>query len=108
MREYWLPLAFQDCALFHSFIGCADVYVSGYTTIKDNFRGSRHLQAAISIVNQRLVERKYLNSAGSLSVIAGIALLEVRTSIFVLFCISPFYIYKILNNLLPIERCRST
>ena len=80
MAEYWLPLAFHDCALIHCLIGCADVYVSGYTTIKDESRGLRHLTTAISIVNQRFIDHKDLMSIGTLAVIAGIALLEVRTT----------------------------
>ncbi|CAG9953799.1 unnamed protein product [Clonostachys rosea f. rosea IK726] len=30
IENYWLPLAFQDPALLHSFIACADAYVNGY------------------------------------------------------------------------------
>lgn len=82
MAENWLPLAFQDSALLHFFIGCADAYVSGYSTIKDGLRGLRHLHAAISIVNQRLREGKGIVSSGTLTVTAGIALLEVPATIF--------------------------
>lgn len=78
MAEYWLPLAFQDCAVLHSLIGCAQVYVSGYTTIKDGSRGLSHLNAAISIVNQRIMAGNDIMSRGTFTVIAGIALLEVR------------------------------
>ncbi|KAF7563934.1 hypothetical protein G7046_g200 [Stylonectria norvegica] len=74
--DYWLPLAFRDGALLHNIIGCADVFVSGYTTVKDASKGLRHLNKAISIVNQRFMESKDVMSPGTLSVIAGIALLE--------------------------------
>ncbi|KAF4633528.1 hypothetical protein G7Y89_g4592 [Cudoniella acicularis] len=76
MAEYWLPLAFQDAALLHSLIGCAEVYISGYKTVRDGLRGLRHLQAAISIVNQRLVGGTEVVSSGTLAVTAGIAMLE--------------------------------
>ncbi|KFY38225.1 hypothetical protein V494_04482 [Pseudogymnoascus sp. VKM F-4513 (FW-928)] len=76
IAEYWLPIAFNDPALLHSFIGCADVYVSGYSTITDASRGLKHLQAAISIVNQRIMEHTSVKSLGTLAVVAGIALLE--------------------------------
>lgn len=52
--KFWLPLAFQDPALIHSLIGCADIYISGYKTIRKGGRGLRHLQASIVIVNLRL------------------------------------------------------
>jgi hypothetical protein len=77
MVEYWLPLAFQDPAVLHSLIGCAEVYNSSYATIREGHRGSKHMNAAISIVNRRLVEGKDILSSGTLIVIAGIAMLEV-------------------------------
>lgn len=81
MTDYWLPLAFQDGALLHSLIGCAVVYASGYTTINHRSRGLRHLHAAMSIVNQRISAGKDIMSSGTLTVIAGMALLEVRRSL---------------------------
>jgi hypothetical protein len=82
MAEYWLPLAFQDCALIHTFIGCADVYISGFATIQDGSRGLTHLSTAISIVNQRLAGGNDIMPIGTVSVIAGIALLEVCIAFF--------------------------
>ncbi len=80
MTEYWLPLAFQDPAVLHSLIGCAEVYDSGYASFRDGLKGSWHLHAAISIVNRRLKTGKDIASSGTLTVTAGIAMLEVWTS----------------------------
>lgn len=82
VAEYWIPLAFQDSALLHSLIGCADAYISGYRSINEGLRGLKHLQAAISIVNERIRAGKDIMSSGTLTVIAGIAMLEVRRRIF--------------------------
>ena len=77
MTDYWLPLAFQDGALLHSLIGCAVVYASGYTTINNTARGLHHLHEAMSIVNERISTGSDIMSSGTLTVIAGMALLEV-------------------------------
>ncbi|KAH8657946.1 hypothetical protein BX600DRAFT_514483 [Xylariales sp. PMI_506] len=78
VTEYWLPLAFQDPALIHSYIGCADAYISGYASVTDRLRGLRHLQEAISIVNRRIVASEDAVSGGIATIvaIAGIAMLE--------------------------------
>jgi hypothetical protein len=73
-----MPLAFQDAALLHSLVGCAAVYISGYASIRDGLRGLTHLQAAISIINERLRTRQDIMSRGTIPVIATIAMLEVH------------------------------
>lgn len=77
ISEYWIPWAFQDPALLHLLIGCAAVYISGYSTIRDGSRGLRHLQDAIAIVNARLETGRDIMARGTIPVIAGIAMLEV-------------------------------
>lgn len=79
MVDYWLPMAFQDAALLHSFIGCADTYTSGYRTIRDNLRGLQHLDAAVSTIKQRLATPHNCVSHGTIATVAGLAMLEVRT-----------------------------
>ncbi|KAM0127295.1 hypothetical protein ACHAP3_008863 [Botrytis cinerea] len=53
-KDYWLPMAFQDAALLHAFIFCAD----GHGTIsrgrKEGPAAVIHLRQAIQIVNERL------------------------------------------------------
>ncbi|KAF4634190.1 hypothetical protein G7Y89_g3919 [Cudoniella acicularis] len=53
-KDYWLPMAFQDAALLHAFIFCAD----GHGTIsqgrKEGPAAVIHLRKAIQIVNERL------------------------------------------------------
>ncbi|KAH7110911.1 hypothetical protein B0J11DRAFT_473782 [Dendryphion nanum] len=53
-KDYWLPMAFQDAALLHAFIFCAD----GHSTIsqgrKEGPAAVIHLRKAIQIVNERL------------------------------------------------------
>ncbi|KIM96114.1 hypothetical protein OIDMADRAFT_183542, partial [Oidiodendron maius Zn] len=76
VSEYWIPLAFQDAALLHSLIGCAAVYISGYTSVRNGLKGLVHLQTAISIVNERLKTRQDVMPRGIIPVIACIAILE--------------------------------
>jgi hypothetical protein len=80
IRDYWLPMAFQapEPALLHSFIACANTYVSGHIEPRKVPRGLRHLGAAISIINERLLAPPATISKATFAVIAGIALLEVR------------------------------
>lgn len=94
VAEYWLPLAFQDAALIHSLIGCADVHVSGYKSIEDELRGLKHLQAAISIISRRLTGTKDATSCGTLTVVAGMAILEVSN-----FDIGPTLFFALLHAL---------
>ncbi|KAH6695952.1 hypothetical protein BKA61DRAFT_623615 [Leptodontidium sp. MPI-SDFR-AT-0119] len=53
-KDYWLPMAFQDAALLHVFIFCAD----GHGTIsrgrKEGPAAVIHLRKAIQMVNDRL------------------------------------------------------
>ena len=100
MVEYWLPLAFQDPALLHSFLGCAEVHISGYGTIKDGSAGSKHMHAAISMINKQLAAGVENVSHGILAVIAGVALLEVNLEDFISFV-------SYCPRLIRVERCRS-
>lgn len=77
IENYWLPLAFQDPALLHSFIACADAYVNGYRSEQVRPRWLRHLSEVISIMNQRLSMPAPSISKQTLAVIAGMALLEL-------------------------------
>ncbi|KAK7227997.1 hypothetical protein V2G26_000167 [Clonostachys chloroleuca] len=79
IENYWLPLAFQDPALLHSFIACADAYVNGYRSEQVRPRWLRHLSEVISIMNQRLSMPTPSISKQTLAVIAGMALLELRS-----------------------------
>jgi hypothetical protein len=78
IRDYWLPMAFQapEPALLHSFIACANTYVSGHVEAQKGPRGLRHLGAAMSIINERLQAPATISEA-TFAVIAGVALLEV-------------------------------
>ncbi|CAH0023202.1 unnamed protein product, partial [Clonostachys rhizophaga] len=77
IENYWLPLAFQDPALLHSFIACADAYVNGYVSEQVRPRWSKHLSEVVSIMNQRLSMPTPAISQQTLAVIAGMALLEL-------------------------------
>jgi hypothetical protein len=84
IENYWLPLAFQDPALLHSFIACADAYVNGYMSEQVRPRWSKHLSEVVSIMNQRLSMPAPAISEQTLAVIAGMALLEL--SVILLSC----------------------
>lgn len=76
IKSYWLPLALNDAALLHSFIGCAGIFTGAYRSSQDT-RGLKHLQASISIVQQRLTSQETLIESVVVPVVAGVALLEV-------------------------------
>ncbi len=81
IADHWLPIAFQDPALMHIFIGCADASTSGYTTTSKTTRGLRHLHAAIVGINQRLRYPPKVISVGTIGAVAALAMLEVRALI---------------------------
>ena len=77
MTEYWLSFALTDSAFLHTILGCADLHLSP-NGICDRPRTLKHLNAAISIVNQRL-ENDELPTEATLVVVATMAILEVCT-----------------------------
>ncbi|KAK6857437.1 hypothetical protein PG995_007624 [Apiospora arundinis] len=77
VSEFWIPRAFKDSALIHTFVGCAVAHAYGYHAIAFQNRGLRHLQDAISVVKRRLDIPEAAFSSNTLAVIAGIAMLEV-------------------------------
>ncbi|VUC29739.1 unnamed protein product [Clonostachys rosea] len=79
IKNYWLPLAFHDAALMHSFLACTDSYVKGYAAGEVGAFGLHHLQQVICIVNKRLAKVETPISRGTIAVIAGISLLETLT-----------------------------
>ena len=78
VAEYWLYIAFEDPALIHIFIGCADVYTRGYSAIVSGTKGLRHFYEAISLVNRRLQDAYENVSETTLAIIAALAMLEVN------------------------------
>ncbi|KAK8004673.1 Protein of unknown function DUF3468 [Apiospora arundinis] len=76
VSEFWIPRAFKDPALIHTFVGCAVAYAYGYHAIAFQNRGLRHLQDAISVVKRRLDIPGAKISSNTLVVVAGIAMLE--------------------------------
>ncbi|CAH0055977.1 unnamed protein product, partial [Clonostachys solani] len=76
IQNYWLPLAFHDAALMHSFLACTDSYVKGYAAGEVGAFGLHHLQQVICIVNKRLAKVETPISRGTIAVISGISLLE--------------------------------
>ncbi|KAI1301032.1 hypothetical protein F5Y03DRAFT_217833 [Xylaria venustula] len=76
MADFWMPLAFQDAALLHTFIGCADAWISGYGTERNVARETRHLQETILIVNDRLKSPTSTVSKETIAIVAGMALIE--------------------------------
>jgi hypothetical protein len=78
VTEYWFPLAFHDPGLLHCFIGCAYSYVSFNSNSRDGARGWKHMHEAITIVNQRLQVGKNAITGGTIIIVVGMALLEVR------------------------------
>jgi hypothetical protein len=78
VTEYWLPLAFRDEAVLHSFIGCAEAFAMGYKSFNDESRGLWHLQKAISIVNHRIVaDGDSAVTGGTLIIVVGMAMVTV-------------------------------
>lgn len=77
VSEFWIPRAFQDSALIHTFVGCSVAYAYGYHAIAFQNQGLRHLQDAIFVVKRRLDIPEATFSSTTLAVIAGIAMLEV-------------------------------
>lgn len=78
MLQYWAPLAVQDGAFLHTLISCAAAYLR--TPDFDPSRevtATKHLNHAISIVNQRITNTEAV-SKGTLVIVATIAMLEVR------------------------------
>ena len=77
-KDYWLPMAFQDAALLHAFIFCAD----GYGTISQRKREGPaaviHLRKAIQIVNERLRAPMPRITDATIAVICTFAHAEVR------------------------------
>lgn len=72
--------------MLHAFIGCADAFASYVSRFKAENRALWHLHRAISIVNRRLSEataaaiaNKSCISRGTIILVAGIAMFEVRT-----------------------------
>ncbi|KAF8859126.1 hypothetical protein BDZ45DRAFT_590317, partial [Acephala macrosclerotiorum] len=53
-KDYWLPMAFQDAALLHAFIFCADEHGTISQGRKEGPAAVIHLRKAIQIVNERL------------------------------------------------------
>ncbi|KAN0102229.1 hypothetical protein V8E51_012739 [Hyaloscypha variabilis] len=53
-KDYWLPMAFQDAALLHAFIFCADGHCTISQGRKERPAAVIHLRKAIKIVNERL------------------------------------------------------
>jgi hypothetical protein len=78
--EYWLPFAFQDPAVLHCFIGCADIYIDYFRQSQNPERGLWHLYEATSIVNKRLLQENCNITAGTLVIVVGMALIEVNKS----------------------------
>ncbi|KAK7946961.1 uncharacterized protein PG986_011282 [Apiospora aurea] len=76
VSEFWMPRAFQDPALIHTFVGCSVAHAYGYHAIAFQNRGLRHLQDAISVVKRRLDIPAATFSSTTLAVIAAIAMLE--------------------------------
>ncbi|KAK7223016.1 hypothetical protein V2G26_011019 [Clonostachys chloroleuca] len=76
IQNYWLPIAFHDAALMHSFLACTDSYVKGYAAGEVGAFGLHHLQQVICIVNKRLTNGETPISRGTVAVISGISLLE--------------------------------
>uniref|UniRef100_A0A8H7N8N4 Transcription factor domain-containing protein n=1 Tax=Bionectria ochroleuca TaxID=29856 RepID=A0A8H7N8N4_BIOOC len=76
IQNYWLPIAFYDAALMHSFLACTDSYVKGYAAGEVGAFGLHHLQQVICIVNKRLAKGETPISRGTIAVISGISLLE--------------------------------
>ncbi|KAI0969525.1 hypothetical protein F4678DRAFT_473744 [Xylaria arbuscula] len=76
MADFWMPLAFQDAALLHTFIGCADAWISGYGTERNVARETRHLQETILIINDRLKSPTITVSKETIAIVAGMALIE--------------------------------
>ncbi|KAI0160126.1 hypothetical protein GGR57DRAFT_520245 [Xylariaceae sp. FL1272] len=76
MADFWMPMAFQDPALLHTMIGCADAWITGYSTSKRPGREVMHLHQSISIVNERLQTTMNVASETTIAIVAGMALLE--------------------------------
>ncbi len=77
-KDYWLPMAFQDAALLHAFIFCAD----GHGTIsqgrKEGLAAVIHLSKAIQIVNERLRAPVPNITDATIAVVCTFAHTEVR------------------------------
>lgn len=76
MTEYWLEMAMSDSAFFHTLLGCADSYVSPKGWQRNSPITVKHLNKAISIVNQR-IKRDEIPSDGTIVVVATMACVEV-------------------------------
>jgi len=77
-KDYWLPMAFQDAALLHAFLFCAD----GHGTIakgkKEGPAAVVHLRKAIQIVNERLSAPVPSVTDATIAVVCTFAHTEVR------------------------------
>ncbi|KAH8692013.1 hypothetical protein BGW36DRAFT_386817 [Talaromyces proteolyticus] len=77
MTDYWIALAFQDSAFLHTLLGCADSLSvdAPWRGIQSRPRATRHLNAAISLVNERIANLEFVTDE-MLVVVATIAILE--------------------------------
>ncbi|KAJ5887391.1 hypothetical protein N7495_007432 [Penicillium taxi] len=75
MTDYWFSLAFTDAAFFHTLISCAQSHFE--EEINDSLSKTiLHLNAAISIINERLNTPQYVTN-GTLIVVATVAIIEL-------------------------------
>jgi hypothetical protein len=77
-KDYWLPMAFQDAALLHAFIFCADEHEAIARGRKESPAAIVHLRKAIEIVNERLRAEVPIITDATIAVICTFAHTEVR------------------------------
>ncbi|KAJ5553818.1 hypothetical protein N7513_003777 [Penicillium frequentans] len=75
ITEYWISLVMTDDAFLHTIIGCADLHFSPGKAPQASLTTIKHLNAAISIVNKRIVKNEIPTDA-TLVIVATMALME--------------------------------
>jgi hypothetical protein len=75
VKECLLPMAFQDSALFHTILACADIYVSPNS--KSRIAALTHFSKAVRVVNERLLKPVPEITDGTIVVVCSLAYAEV-------------------------------
>lgn len=77
-KSYWLPMAFQDAALLHAFLFCADGHRTISQCMKERPAAVIHLREALHIVNARLSAPVPDITDATIAVVCTFAHTEVR------------------------------
>jgi len=77
VREFWLPMAFQDPAFLHALIFCSDGFGAIATGVKERPASVIHLRHAIRIVNERLSAPVPIITDTTIVVVCSLAHTEV-------------------------------